>query len=477
MAPRLRKHLTRADRTDNDEEDNYGNEERNVEEAVGTPDSQYNHRNSIRKRKKQRKTKTPSSLERLLSGNRGESNEEDAIDHDDIENTNMGYGRIMTQAGEGYGGMPLSTAKPPYHTPATGGNETSGRTADVPSRTGRNAGLLPLAQSQHYHNTNTGCVAGTDGFDDEDESASDIEGMIPTSGTSFRDASRRALSYRVAAKRRQKHVADRIQAFVKATVFRKLKFVTNEVILNKALTCVMEREKPADEAMFIRLYKTCVVGAVNTKRSTCEQAGAKIMRELLISKKHDTNNMDPPYSIGVLSLLRRAQSAHEMEAYLWFAGSFLECVSGTRAWGKRKYYGRVSNAMVDGTNELLVTVSDEAFALLLYENYVAKWMTKYVQERTQTFQAENKRMNGKFTKSSTGNCEYGGWDEEDVRRFNQLCVLVQNDRRSRKAQEMEEYVLTELRKKKFVNGEVDDEVADNIQNDRLGMTVDAFCEL
>ena len=166
-----------------------------------------------------------------------------------------------------------------------------------------------------------------------------------------------------------------------------------------------------------------------------------------------------------------------MEAYLWFAGSFLECVSGTRAWGKRKYYERVSNAMVDGTDELLVTVSDEAFALLLYENYVTKWMTKYVEERTQTFQAENKSMNGKFTKSSTGNCEYGGWDEEGVRRFNQLCVLVQNDRRSRKAQEMEEYVLTELRKKKFVNGEVDDEVADNIQNDRLGMTVDAFCEL
>jgi hypothetical protein len=34
-----------------------------------------------------------------------------------------------------------------------------------------------------------------------------------------------------------------------------------------------------------------------------------------------------------------------------------------------------------------------------------------------------------------------------------------------------------LRKKKFVNGEVEDEVADNIQNDRLGMTVDAFCKL
>ena len=115
-----------------------------------------------------------------------------------------------------------------------------------------------------------------------------------------------------------------IQAFVKATVFRKLKFVTNDTILNKALTCMIEREKPADNAAFIRLYKTCVVGAVNTKRSTCEQARAKIMRELLISKKHDTNNMDPPYSIGVVSL--------------WFVGSFLKCVSGARALGKRKFF-------------------------------------------------------------------------------------------------------------------------------------------
>jgi hypothetical protein len=42
---------------------------------------------------------------------------------------------------------------------------------------------------------------------------------------------------------------------------------------------------------------------------------------------------------------------------------------------------------------------------------------------------------------------------------------------------MEEYVLMELRKKKFVNGEVEDEAADDVQNDRNGNTVNAFCEL
>jgi hypothetical protein len=106
----------------------------------------------------------------------------------------------------------------------------------VPSSTGRNSRLLPLAESRRPHNTNSGQVACTHRFDDnEDKSDSDIEGMMPmVSGTSFGDASRRALSYRVAVKKRQKHVADRIQAFVKATVFRKLKFVTNDTILNKA---------------------------------------------------------------------------------------------------------------------------------------------------------------------------------------------------------------------------------------------------
>ena len=40
-------------------------------------------------------------------------------------------------------------------------------------------------------------------------------------------------------------------------------------------------------------------------------------------------------------------------------------------------------------------------------------------------------------------------------------------------------MLTELRKKKFVNGDVEDEdeVADDVQNDWHGNTVNAFCEL
>ena len=99
-----------------------------------------------------------------------------------------------------------TTGETPFHTQqhAAGGNATSGRTADVPSSTSRNTGLLPLAKSQRHHNTNSGRVAGPDRFnDDEDKNDSDVEGMMPMGrGTSFRDATRRALSYKVAMKRR-----------------------------------------------------------------------------------------------------------------------------------------------------------------------------------------------------------------------------------------------------------------------------------
>ena len=42
---------------------------------------------------------------------------------------------------------------------------------------------------------------------------------------------------------------------------------------------------------------------------------------------------------------------------------------GKIAWGaKKKYPSRISDAKLDNTNESIVTVSDEAFVLLLYKN-------------------------------------------------------------------------------------------------------------
>ena len=75
--------------------------------------------------------------------------------------------------------------------------------------------------------------------------------------------------------------------------------------------------------------------------------------------------------------LGRAETKREMEAFFWFFGEFLKSVcAGARQWGKQKERQLISNATLIGTREKIVTKSDEAFALLLYENYVDKWKTQ-----------------------------------------------------------------------------------------------------
>jgi hypothetical protein len=47
----------------------------------------------------------------------------------------------------------------------------------------------------------------------------------------------------------------------------------------------------------------------------------------------------------------------------------------------------------------MVTVSDKAFALLLYENFIGKWLVWYKEDRTQSPDEENRRMNGQYMQS------------------------------------------------------------------------------
>jgi len=104
-------------------------------------------------------------------------------------------------------------------------------------------------------------------------------------------------------------------------------------------------------------------------------------------------------------------------------------------WGRKKYYYRVLEAVIDkGSQELGVTVSDEAFAILLYENYMDNWITCYHMER----QGEKPggKAKGTYTSSVTDHCLYGGWSAEGVTRFNALCAIVDKDRKSADAKKL-----------------------------------------
>ena len=223
-----------------------------------------------------------------------------------------------------------------------------------------------------------------------------------------------------------------------------VKFITCNQYFKKVMQVILEQEKPDNTLQFVRMYKTTVMGAFNTKRSTCEQSAQEAAMKLLKTKNHVDEVDPPPYSMDTLCKLCQSRTDEEKEAFLWFAGELLECVCGKRAWGTRKKYrATTSDATANDTGKFVVTVLDEAFALLLYDAYIHKWIKRYHEDRRG--EPRSKRIVGKYTHTDGASTEYGGWGEEGIHRFNQLCEMVQEDRNSRNAREAEDWVMNSLR--------------------------------
>ncbi len=134
---------------------------------------------------------------------------------------------------------------------------------------------------------------------------------------------------------------------------------------------------------------------------------------------------------------------------------------------------------------MLVTVCDDAFALLLYENCIDKWMKKYHLEREvpaatgdSSGNKGKKRMKGKFTKGSVGHCKFGGWSELEVRRYNELCTLAKLDRLDPQADKMEKFLLKRLQVDKYGDKDPTQLDDDNDDGDAdLSPAVEAYCEI
>ncbi len=112
-----------------------------------------------------------------------------------------------------------------------------------------------------------------------------------------------------------------------------------------------------------------------------------------------------------------------MEAFHWFYVTYLECVCGKRNWGRQKQHELVPEATKKGSGcAKTETISDEAFALLSFENYVGKWISTGTtcangleDDRVAEFELPGEqgrkkqpRHRGKYTSKKSGHCKYGG---------------------------------------------------------------------
>ena len=121
--------------------------------------------------------------------------------------------------------------------------------------------------------------------------------------------------------------------------------------------------------------------------------------------------------------MRTATTMREKRAWFWFIETFIDCVVGKLQGNKSKYITVLSKSVV--------TISDEAFALLMFENYEAKWHAQYEYNLQKTVgSTKMPRMHGKWTSKTMGQTEFCGWAREGTDKYTALCKRIQAERAS-----------------------------------------------
>ena len=121
------------------------------------------------------------------------------------------------------------------------------------------------------------------------------------------------------------------------------------------------------------------------------------------------------------------QKRENEKCFFLFCENFLSKVVGITSWRDNCTKSTVSE---------MATVSDEAFAYLLVENYWSKWsavdLETYQKESTFENGSVKKKKRtatfGKYTQNAYGAKRFGGWTREGLIRFNVLYAEVKADR-------------------------------------------------
>jgi len=116
--------------------------------------------------------------------------------------------------------------------------------------------------------------------------------------------------------------------------------------------------------------------------------------------------------------------------YFLFIEYFVSSVVGKIHYNLCKSYKLLSE---------FTTVSDEALAILIYENNLETWKDMACRKITKNSDVSRKYTNGGSSKGQVGSSRrYQGWSSSGMKRFNNLYNLVEKDCDSSHAKAFEE---------------------------------------
>lgn len=140
-------------------------------------------------------------------------------------------------------------------------------------------------------------------------------------------------------------------------------------------------------------------------------------------RNKEISRQSVPEVVDIAELL----TEQNYEYYKWFCQSFIKCVIGYDKWETNFCKNLLSS---------YVLPSDEAFAILLFENNYDCWQDMYEKNDMKTSQVLNKWTNSGNNKGSKGKTiKHNGWSIEAYKRFNELFQMITKNRTERQSLE------------------------------------------
>ncbi len=275
-----------------------------------------------------------------------------------------------------------------------------------------------------------------------------------------------------------KEVKRKVISTTKDQLWRQVKFIGNDEETNECARLVFKLGgfaqngvfEPHQKESFVATYGKLVGKAIGDKRSYAQSEMKKSATNWM-----DDHNGELPTVEEILACATR--TVEKEDVFLFYVDKLLPNVVGHHQWGPNtRHYMTISDAKTKDPNpKKLITVSTEAFTVLVYENCRDKWfnMYQYVkanpdvkkkkwrvtkeEKQDEEVAKEAAKYEAKYTDQNKGQQEYGGWTSTGLKRFNELQHLVgaafKTTNQRKKAHEMEKKALDSLRFKNAITME------------------------
>jgi len=283
---------------------------------------------------------------------------------------------------------------------------------------------------------------------------------------------------KTAKEKMKKNTQQMISGIIKNKIWRKYKFISNDVQAMKLCDMIWDELKLStddDNAKnhFLAYYSEWTVGEMNRIRTYTMQRTIKAFQAWKGPTKPTVKDLE--------ACLKRdidIGDAGMMKIFAWYWNELLPMATGSSKLFNESHrlYATISKAAHSNKpNEPIIIVEIEAFAVLSYENNLKKW--NYYEELDKEYKGYryipcsrkkgdkegvdvepdmngpnmilriySENCKGKYTLSDRGQSKYGGWTHEGLKRYVKLVKMARKGRCYPHCQELEEQSLQRMRK-------------------------------